>query len=279
MPVTRPALSSHIGTLNGLVAYMAPDELNRGVTMLNFMIWPVLLVAAARPSTIRSTLQGRMLAAAVILLTLFTTFYSAHETSKVALLFAGAIYALYAYAPKIARGLVVGGWVTATVLIVPLVERAYQSNLHLTHWIPENGRARLIIWAATAEQFHRHPVLGIGADNTSVLDEMNTAAVLRPGHVYPWRTGMHAHNIYLQTWYELGLVGAMLLLAIGLVILRWISVLPDVSQRFMLATFVSAAVIGAFGFGMWQLWLVAGYFLSTTLALLAIKYSQLQLRA
>jgi O-antigen ligase len=265
-PVVRPSSPEHVGMLNGRVAFLAPDELNGGVAVLNVLLWPALLVLAAQGGAGRAKLAAMGLVALVAI----ATFLSEHETSKIAIVCAGLVFLLHYLKPDLARGLVVAGWLAATLLVLPAVHAAYWANLHTAEWLSVNGRARIIIWAATAERLREAPVLGVGAGSTKRLTQLHGAEE-RPGFVVPWQTGAHAHNIYLQTWYELGLLGAALLAAIGWSVLCWILRLPTLPQGYVLSAFVSAAAIGASSWGMWQPWFMASCFYASVLAALAAR--------
>ena len=67
-------------------------------------------------------------------------------------------------------------------------------------------------------------------------------------------TAHHAHSVFLQTWYELGIVGAILLAAAGAFVVLRIELLPLQAQPFAAATFVAFVVIASFAWGMWQTW-------------------------
>ena len=265
IPLIRPKSPQHVGMLNDKVVFLALDELNRGVAVANLLLWPALLVLVTSKAR-----MFRRLALPLAALVLAVTVLSSHETSKIAIVLGVLAYAAHRLWPKGACSLVVAGWLIATLLVVPIVERAYQCNLHIDESIPVNGRARIVLWAATAELIHNRPFLGVGANSTRALAARNKNPEIRPGHVIEWRTGMHAHNIYLQTWYEMGFVGALLLAAAGLAILDRISRLSSTVRPFILGAFVSAASIGAFSWGMWQPWFVASYFLTALLCLIAM---------
>jgi O-antigen ligase len=66
--------------------------------------------------------------------------------------------------------------------------------------------------------------------------------------------GHHAHNIFLQTWYELGAIGALLLGVAGATLVVLIFFLPASAQPFAAGMFAAFALVGAFGWGMWQSW-------------------------
>src|SRR5262249_37396175 len=111
-----------------------------------------------------------------------------------------------------------------------------------------------------AERVFDHPWLGVGADSTRVLKEPNTrlTAEWPEGFIYPRTIGRHAHDLFLQTWFELGFIGAILMaLAVAMVPLR-ISLLPPEAQPFVAASFITVMAIVSFGWGMWQTWLVCG---------------------
>ena len=115
---------------------------------------------------------------------------------------------------------------------------------------------RIVIWDYTAEETLKAPVLGIGAYMTYVLGPArNKTAVRAPGEHYKKTLSRHAHNVYLQTWFELGAIGAVLLMAAGLAVLGAIRQLPVVSgQPIALATFAAGATMMASSYGMWQTW-------------------------
>jgi hypothetical protein len=93
-----------------------------------------------------------------------------------------------------------------------------------------------------------------------------------PGQAFPQWTGRHGHNIYLQTWYELGAIGAGLLLAMGLLILSWLGTLARPGQDYAAAAFVCASVMCASSFGMWQAWFIAATMLVVPMLTLGLKW-------
>jgi O-antigen ligase len=67
----------------------------------------------------------------------------------------------------------------------------------------------------------------------------------------------HAHNFFLQTWLELGAIGAVLLTVAGLQVIRRLSQLAHGIQPYAFATFASAAAMMSASYGIWQSWLLA----------------------
>jgi hypothetical protein len=110
-------------------------------------------------------------------------------------------------------------------LVIPASFAAYDSGLHLATWLPKSARARVILWEYTAEQVLNRPF---------------------------------SHDIYLQTWYELGAVGALLLAIAGAAVVLLIFLLPLSAQPFAAGAFAAFAIVGAFAWGMWQSWFMCG---------------------
>ena len=146
-------------------------------------------------------------------------------------------------------------WCGSFAIVIPASLVAYQSGLHLAPWLQDTARQRIIIWEYTAEQVFRHPLLGVGVEATPVLNKQHGSAAERPeGFVHPRKLGSHAHNIYLQAWFDLGALGAILLAIAGAIVLVQITLLPASAQPFAAGTFATFALIGTFAWGMWQAW-------------------------
>jgi O-antigen ligase len=142
-------------------------------------------------------------------------------------------------------------------LVIPASFLAYDSGLHLSEWLPQSARARVILWEYTAEKTLERPLLGVGVDSTPRLREQQKAKFGRKkpaGFIYPRTMGHHAHNIYLQSWFELGALGALLLAAAGASIALLMLLLAASAQPFAAGTFAAFAVVGGFAWGMWQSW-------------------------
>ena len=109
-------------------------------------------------------------------------------------------------------------WATVCLGIVPLVLLARHFELQDAAWLPLSAQLRIVMWNKIALLVPEAPVLGVGADMTyvirPVLTEVPAAAQKWIGFPIP-----HPHNLYLQAWYELGLVGAALLAAFGILLL------------------------------------------------------------
>jgi hypothetical protein len=264
IPLLRPD-SKHAVIVDGRVVSIGEYRLNRNVAVLCLFLFPALLAAR----TALPTSLWRVAGVALVAVTALSVFQSEHETSMLALIFAGLTFVGMLWLPTIMRRLVLVGWITATVLVVPLALAAYEAGMHQARWIPETGRNRIILWSKTASEWRKAPLLGVGVAATRDLDLKAAPNAVRPeGHTYSLRTGRHAHNVFLQTWYELGALGASLLLIVGLAILGVIRRLPRAQAPYAYAAFVSAVITACFSWGMWQTWFIAAF--AATAILLAI---------
>ncbi|MGH9810300.1 MAG: O-antigen ligase family protein, partial [Terriglobia bacterium] len=181
--------------------------------------------------------------------------------------------------PRAARFGMVALWCLAFVLVVPLASELARDHLEQTTWLPYSARSRITLWAYTAEKIPEAPLLGIGLTSARTLSserlsarrEEPLAEAKNGGRTLVWKTGPHSHNEFLQTWYELGAVGAILLLAAGCAVILSIGRLAPAIQPFMLAQFAAFFVMAAFSWGMWQSWLMALPGLATLYAALAAR--------
>jgi len=145
----------------------------------------------------------------------------------------------------------------------------------MAEWLPDSFRARIIIWEYTAERVFDHPWIGVGANSTRVLKELDTAETAEwpEGFIYPRTIGWHAHDLFLQAWFELGGIGAFLIAFAGAMVALRISLLQVEAQRFAAASFATFMAIAAFGWGMWQTWFLSSAALSLIVLLAAARLS------
>jgi O-antigen ligase len=213
-------------------------------------------------------------------------------TSVAAFIATGVTLALGALSLRATRLMLLGGWVIATIFAVPLSSMPYA--LGWQHWFSpqEAGQTysstveriymesyasvveRIYIWKFTADKIYERPITGIGIRSTREVHGNARSAQRREGkdgtrrRVDFLHSGWHPHNIFLQTWFELGAVGAGLLLAFGLATLWQIRHLPPLLEGAAYALFAACCVIGLSGFDLWQTWLMASLGLAWTAVLL-----------
>jgi O-antigen ligase len=250
----RPDLR-HLELEGGWITSLQPYLLNRSVAAWTLLFWPTLLVLG-RLDLPRSQLSWLGLAG--LMIGIPAVYLSDHDASKLAFLGGAVIYVLWFMAPALARRLVIAGWVSATLLVVPLTMIAFSSKLYLSSWLAESGKDRVVFWNHTSRQVWKAPIFGVGINTSSVLHRLgDDNAPLAPGSDRRLSIRHHPHNGYLQTWYETGAVGALFLLVFGLLVLRSVTKAPLVAQPYLYATFVTCALIGAASFSLWHAWVIA----------------------
>jgi O-antigen ligase len=233
---------------------------NRSMAVASFLLWPVLGMIAALATAPRLRWWRLAVSLALVAAAVTTVLKSQHETSAIALSLGAIVYLAAIASRRAAAALVVTGWVAAITLVIPAAHFAYdQLQLHKPGSLPFSARARVMIWKYTATQIPNAPIFGIGALSTEPLDLQRGKIETLADEPIPFRSGRHAHNIYLQVWYELGAVGAAILLLIGAAAIGAIRRLRPETQPYALATFSVAAAMAATSWSLWQEWFMASF--------------------
>ena len=263
----KPENVKHAKILDGEVTKFNVAEFRQNTALLAFHLWPALLALTAVSGRARRATWMSLLVVAIAVPILV----SDRMSSQLAMVSSALVFALaYVWRRAVARVLA-ALWCLGFVLILPAAFFAYKADLHLATWIPHSARARMIVWEFTAERVLERPWLGIGAGSTPALRVSRKKAEQPKGFAYPRTTGSHAHNLFLQTWYELGLVGAILVAIAGALLVLRISLLPMEAQPFAAATFTSFMATVSTSSSMWQAWLVCGVGLMLLYLLLAAR--------
>ena len=230
------------------------ENFNRGISYVAMVAFPAAAVLWRRHGPVAALL----LWAATFVLTLVLTSGSAQLGMAL-----GAItFAIVLVAPRVGGRIVAAG-LTVLVLAMPLLASAIPPPDKLPPVgalpIPNSGHHRLQIWRFAADRIVERPLLGWGYDASRSIPGANVS-LAKSEPALP----LHPHNVMLQWWLELGVVGgvlgAALMMAIAGAMRRGI---PD-RMGFAAANgqFVVAFVIGALAFGAWQGWWVAALLLS-----------------
>jgi O-antigen ligase len=175
-------------------------------------------------------------------------FQSDHQSSQIALVLSPLFFTVAKLWPKKIGPSVAAVWILGFALALPISFALYRSDLHMAQWLPTSARARVIIWDYTAERVLKHPVLGIGVDSTRSLNQRQIAEQPK-GFIFKRTTAWHAHDFFLQVWFELGLIGVVLLGGTGVMLLLRISALPLQVQPYAAATFAVFLAVATFCMG------------------------------
>ncbi|CAN0493047.1 unnamed protein product, partial [Phaeothamnion confervicola] len=169
---------------------------------------------------------------------------SGHQSSQAALVAGVVVFLLVRSAPRVALLATAAAWVAATLFIVPLALSAYSTGLYESPWLFHSARHRVVIWHETARHVPNAPLLGVGADATPAINRNLEAAGAPQQHgEFTVTTGRHAHNFYLQIWYELGGIGAAIMFATGLLTLAAIWMLPSGVRPMAVARVAAMAML------------------------------------
>ncbi len=287
----RPNTPKHIHVADGVVVGRTEAELNRRIALLSVLFWPAITMAnfwlASERQRMRvsdaaaigtasngvSDLLRRPLLMAGGIGAILAIAASGHQSSQTALVVGIVVFALARLMPRVAILAVGTAWLTATLLIVPLALVAYKSGLHESPWLFHSARHRIVIWHETAKLVPNAPLLGIGADATpAVTRNLEAASPAQQSREFAISTGRHAHNFFLQIWFELGGVGAALMLVTGLLTLAAIWMLPAAVRAMATAHFAAMATLLASSYGVWQMWLQATLAASAFVMILGLSY-------
>ncbi len=251
--------------------------LNKSVTVLVLFLWPALLIALLWSRQKAGPAARNLFPALLLGMLVPVVFLSQSETAKAALILGAIGFFGASFFPRPLHLIVQTLWITAVIGVIPLIIGLYQTGLQKAPWLPYSARDRIHIWNYTAHQVQQNLFFGIGI-RSSRYEKKTSAPVLPPVNPAELRDrpGWHSHNIFLQVWYELGAAGAAFLLAIGLLVLRAIKAVETGSRPFAYGAFASFAAIAAFGYGLWQSWLLASASWAVLFFLLALRYAKSQ---
>ena len=245
--------------------------LNSNLAVVILFFWPGLLIVRYW----KNWHQREFLAFFVTVMAVVAVVASQNETAKVALFFSLIVFVFARFSPRAIHFAAIMMWVIAVLGVVPIVIALYATGIQDSSKLGYSARDRIYIWNYTAKQIKNAPLLGIGVRSSRFFEKdlpqqkhKPVAPVLR-GH-----GGWHAHNIFLQTWYELGAVGAALLLICGLFLLQQIKRLELWMKPYFYSGFAAFATIAAFGYGMWQSWLLASFGWTVIFFFIAAAYAR-----
>jgi hypothetical protein len=172
---------------HGEVTKISAFVLNRNVTSVVLLLVPGLLFTAALPTAA----LRRLGIAALILVTAVSTLLSESGTSVMAFFLGALVLTLATLSLKAARFLVIGAWIVAVLLAVPLCALPYKLGWENWTWLPpQSVAARFYIWKYVADEVSQRPLTGIGIRGSRDLhlkiptdaDDPSHAACALKGH-------------------------------------------------------------------------------------------------
>lgn len=215
-------------------------RLNRGVSALAILIWPIALFTWR---------QGRKTAALVLPPTLLAlTLFSLSSASMLALA-AALLAAAAASLGRAAVRLVLTATIVGTLLAAPLaVELMHRAGIDQIDQIHRNSLHRLHIWGVVSERIAERPFFGWGFDASPDLPTAGTEPFMPGKKIIP----SHPHNASLQIMVETGIVGNLLVLALLALIAYRIDSLAPAARVGATAMLVAVFAIASTAYGIWQ---------------------------
>jgi exopolysaccharide production protein ExoQ len=127
---------------------------------------------------------------------------------------------------------------------------------------------RLEIWSFVGARIAERPLLGWGLDSSRAIPG---GSALTPGGV-PWLP-LHPHNVTLQIWLELGVLGAILfvLLVVGLWLALGKAPWPRLYAAAAGGSLATAFTVALGSYGLWQEWWIGSEFLTLFIILVMAR--------
>jgi O-antigen ligase len=122
--------------------------------------------------------------------------------------------------------------------------------------------ARLYIWNSVSKKTLEKPIIGHGLGSTPFLNPMKQTPTETKDFKYPY-IAMHPHNIALQWWLELGVIGAILgtwLLLSSLSLIQNAKI-TFMSKNFFIGFFITSLGVFWVSTGAWQSWWLSSLWL------------------
>lgn len=255
---TGSMVELHSGTWVVLTMSLA----NWSIAAINILMWPALLITCA---LLRGAVQ-KFAGAAVFILFAAITFVSDHQTSQLGFIVSVIVFAVALAFTEFARRAMLFGCLLAVLVIVPVsyaVDREW--NLSSASWAQTTLKERFTIWGNVAARVPEAPILGIGASNTTNLDTYTHLPAGSPAAPH------HPHDMLLQVWFELGAVGAGLLILFLLTLFQAIRALDREAQVFALAAIAVVFVESMATWSLWSLWFQAVVVVSAIVLWLGVR--------
>jgi O-Antigen ligase len=265
--------NSGLRSLVGLQKYVKIriGEVSRAIMPVTMLMGPAALtILGGIKYPWKNYFTGLVLLAATLVVVC-----SPHETSKVALAFWIVTLCVALASSKWAHNMLVTTWLASCLLVLPLAVLADNAGLQHAPWLQKTARERILIWNEYANRVAQAPLLGHGFDMSGVLQpEVGGVAGLpdkaRPGKLKPYRAP-HPHNCYIQIWFELGAVGAMLFALVGLGVLKQIHGVRPRAKPLVYATTAAAMALLFSSYSLWQYWLLGLLAFVTVIVPVAIR--------
>lgn len=269
-PELDRAVDKHARIRDGVIVRISGAHITRVSAVFCLFLCPALIAATLYT---KGWIRGLCYATvAAFLLLIFFHPQTHSQTAQLIITIATATLLVALIAPKLARWGVAAGFAAWLFLIVPGSLAMYSHGVHEKEDLFRSARARVLIWHSTAEEILKRPIFGAGTTSSRFFEESpntkRTASDQKLGGGLDGRG--HPHNMYLQVWYELGLVGVLAFAILGFSLWARIASLPQKVAVFATTHFAVCGTIIGPSYSIWQNWFQSAFALSIlTLVLIA----------
>ena len=248
-----------------------PSYYNRISVILSFLIWPMIW------RLFKGTAIEKVFLTIAITLSFLTIFTLQNAASKVVLISGIIIFASSYIMPRILPWLICGVTVFY-MLVAPFVHKNIDPMQVVNITVSKkmiSFHHRLLIWEFVSQRIFEKPILGHGFD--AMRKEHKFGNLKREWETYinkqvdPYPSlgisqklhdlnmPYHAHNLSLQVWYELGIIGVILAAALLIIAAKNISLMQLKSKDagMVNACFAGIILIMHSSFDIWQTWWVS----------------------
>lgn len=221
-------------------AYHAYSQLNRGISALAILVWPLAALCWQR---------GWRVPALALVPALFALVMASQSSATllglVLGILAAAIAALGRRAGRLVLALAVAGALLAGPGFAKLMKEA---ELDQASYLSETANYRVHIWNFVADRILERPLFGWGFDSSPSIPTEGVAPFRADKNVIP----SHPHNGPLQILLELGYVGGALTVAVLFLLGRKLDGLPTPGRVCGQAMLITVLGIAASAYGIWQ---------------------------
>lgn len=227
------------------------NVINRRAVPAALFVWPLAAWLWHRVT--------RGWALAVVLALTLVVLPSSSQAVAVAMPVGLAVLLLAMWRPKLAEPIAIAIPLLLLPAALPLAWALDVLGAADWSWLPYSAKVRAEAWPLIADLTAQRWFSGWGLEASRSLPAVMEMAepTGRPALV---EVPMHPHHFYLQIWFELGIVGAAILLVATLAAalpLRRLAAPLHACGLALLATFCSGVAVS---FGGWQTWLLACFF-------------------
>jgi len=255
-----------------------PDEffwLNAAVVILCSLLWPLSLVGYKKSIENKTKNIMTLIIVCGFFAIMFLTILIGFSSGTIALIF-GIIGASVIRIFGRRSAYFAAGVLVLIGLMLPFGFNNIKYNgLQITKLVKFNPSAthRIKIWQFTASKIDQKINVGWGLNASKHMPGGKGTVYSDGGQRYGQALPLHPHSAILQIWLELGLLGIILYLGLGVYIINS-AVKPyrsKIESAMIFGQFSTLMVIANLSYGVWQAWWISVLWLSASLMFAALE--------